>query len=108
MRSNLIAFVVITLLSLGFSSAADAQDYRWSHGTRRNYSVYAPDTAYSNHHDCDDEYYCCYRHSRKYYRHKYWAERYYHEHRYNEKYHRYHRYYDRWDNDRYYYRGGGY
>lgn len=110
MRLNLIAFVVITLLSFGLNASASAQEGRWGHGSRRNYTVYAPDTTSCNHHNCDYDHDCYYgcRYSRKYYRHKYRAEKYYHDHYYHSKYSRYHRYHDRWDDDRYYFRGGGY
>lgn len=114
MRLNLTAFVVLDmLLLLGVSTASDAQE-RWrGHGSRRNYTVYAPDSTCRHH--CDHEYECSYQcsyeyryHPRRYYRHKYHADKYYHDRYYHNRYKRYNRQYDRWDNDKYYYRGGGY
>jgi len=110
MRLNLTAFAVVSLfILLGLSTTSDAQDRHRGHGSRRNYTVYAPDSSCRSY--CDHDHECSYEyryHPRRYYRHKYQADKYYDDRYYHNRYKRYNRQYDRWDNDKYYYRGGGY
>ncbi len=106
MKKKMITLVFLAvLLSSGLCTKVNAQNM-FGHGTRRSYTVYAPDSSFDNYYDHD--YYNWRYHPRKYFKHKYWAERRYHDYYYNEKYRRYNRYRDRWDDDKYYYRGGGY
>ena len=112
MKLNFLIIALITvLLSVGISSSASAQGWRY-HGSRKGYTVYAPDTAFDRMYN-DDTYgyyhgrYWRYHYPRKYFRHRYYRERRYTDY-YYDRYGRERKYYNRWDDDKYYYRGGGY